>query len=123
MITRLAPPTSLIEKDPSTVIVSNKRPVQVYSNRVLRLITRDDLKTVKLTAVGGAIPTALRVARFCTRNLADSAGWVITTESVTTPFTSQAINLDGDGFGALPTTQAPTESVINSVLITLTRKS
>jgi Alba len=124
MVTRISPPPSLIDGDPFTVVVSNNRPVQAYSSRVLRLFKRDNATTVKLTALGGAIPTAQRIARYCIKNLQDKAGWSLKSESVLSPYTKSSPNLEGDGFGQVAgDLQEPTYTLINAVVITITRTS
>jgi replicative superfamily II helicase len=57
------------------VIVSNKRPIQVYSNRAIELFRLKEAEKIQISGLGAAIPTALRVARFVVRSLHKDPGW------------------------------------------------
>ena len=118
---RLPPPKSLTEDD-NTVIISNKRPINVYSNRVLRLFTIDNATSVRLVALGGAISTAQRVAKHCVKHLKDTAGWTVTVEAKTGTFTKSTPATTGDGFGDVATLDTIQTSV-NSVEIVLYKSS
>ena len=118
---RIPPPTSLIE-DNCTVVISNKRPIHVYSNRVLRLFTKENLPTVRLVALGGAISTAQRVAKHCVKSLKDTAGWTVTFETKAGTVTKELPVSSGDGFGEIPNPDT-SSAVINSVEITLYKSS
>jgi len=121
MTCRISPPADLLKDEPLTLAVSNKRPVQAYSNRILRLFKIENATSVKLTALGGAIPTAHRIARFCVAQLEEKAGWRFSSEHVMSTISSTAATLEGDGFGEPPV--SPDARRINCVVITITKLS
>jgi hypothetical protein len=75
------PDDSLISQ-PDVIIVSNKRPIQVYSNKVLKKFRLENFTTVRLVGAGGAVNTALRVARFVVEVLKAEVGWTAVSEVV-----------------------------------------
>ena len=80
-IQRIPPPRSLIQ-DPDLVVVSNKRPLQSYSDRIIKMFRLQMKQEVKLTAMGAAIPTALRISRFCAKTVKDDTGWELSSEVI-----------------------------------------
>ena len=74
---------------------------------------------VKLAAIGGAVPTALRVADFCCKKMLNDFNINISAESEYSKITKTEPLLTGDGFGAQPSSEE--SRTLNSIMITLTR--
>ena len=91
----------------------------MYSNRVLHLFKIDNADFVKLTAVGGAVPTALRIADFCAKKMLTDFNINLTIDSEYSKFTKSEPALAGDGFGAVPSPEG--SRTLNAITITLTR--
>ena len=116
---RIPPPKALVD-DPNIIVVSNKRPIQVYSERVIKKFRLENATELRLVALGAAISTAQRVARFCVSKLKDETGWNISVETESDEYVviNEIPETEfGSGFGIEPA--VPVERKINSVSIVL----
>ena len=96
-----APSCDLINQ-PDVVVVSNKRPIQVYSKKILKMVRLQNFRAVKIIGAGGAISTALRVARHCVAALKDDVGWTAVSEIIDESEISSIPVLQKIGFGEVP---------------------
>ena len=104
-----------IINEPYTVVVSNKRPIQVYSNKVMELFRLEQASQVKIFALGAAIPRALKVARFCIYQLKENFN------TITSKIIEQSkisITETKTGFGQLPISN---ERFINKIVLHLVK--
>ena len=74
----LPPPTDLIRRKETTVIVSTNKPIIVYFNRAVKLLEKQILLGqsgspvgIDIVACGGAIPRCQQLARYVTQSLSD----------------------------------------------------
>ena len=114
--TRIPPPADLVE-DEDTIILSNKKPIQVYSERVLKKFMVDKKGTVRIAAIGAAITTAHRVAKFCKERLRTELNWGIETmveKEGTVVVEERAEGQLGSGFGVVqpPLIQRRVDSIV-----------
>ena len=76
----LSPPTELIEKDDSVVVVSSKRPVIVYFNKAMELVSGKILSplppgnsipplSIEFVGTGRAIPRCEQVSRYVVQEI------------------------------------------------------
>ena len=106
-----------ILKEPDVVIISNKRPIQVYSNKVLKMIRLQNFRSIKLVAAGGAVSTALRVARHVVATLAAESGQLAVSEIVEQ---SEIASLTSEipTFGSIPDVSAtPVSRAITQIVV------
>ena len=102
------------------VTVSNQRPIQVYSNKVTELFRLHNEQKVQIVAIGGAIPTALRVARFIVRQFKEDPGWKIVSDIIEESKV-EMIDREAPKPGQIP--QGPKKRNVNRVVVELVRIS
>ncbi len=102
------------------VVVSNKRPIQIYSARVLKMFRLDDCPVVRIAGAGGAVPTALRVARHCVARLSEELGWKVKSEIVDE---SEILvqDLTAVGFGEIAADTGQAERKVKQIIVELSR--
>jgi hypothetical protein len=108
-------------------MVSNKRSIQIYSDKVLNLFTEKGLPFVEIRALGAAIPTAIRIAQFCVDHLNRTTDFFVTCEIETGTQTrmlargaAKNSTIQGDGFGQLPLPGVP--EIVQRVTIYLRKE-
>ena len=110
------PPDALLEQQ-DIVVVSNKRPIQVYSNKVTRKFRLENFRSVRIVGAGGAVPTALRIARHVVEALEAETGWT----AISTILDESEISVEKPrkiGFGQIPDPSLPPDTrVIKQIVV------